>query len=444
MIEAPSLTELSLTVDVNFRTSFTGHTPLIVAASSAQPDLVQRLIEAGAEPDTEDYRHRTALYYATKAQNVKCMEHLLKHKADPNDESLHLAAANAKYPLIKLLLGHGASVNYPGNVSCEGRTALGELCYKAHPDKDPAGVKGSLKVFHETSCDYRHLTRNKSLVMQALDNDSPLSMTRALLNTFLTLRSKLNSDFNIFRPRSGKHYSLTMYVRHYKCIQDHRSRSYLSEYACCSLVSCPGPALEKLLHSFGCEDRFWDENAGANQPPGACGLPSHIIEKQHEAARLRVKEAAQACDRAERAAQRAARKAEQDADAADERRRENDRLALKEEERRADAREERRRISAIEDEHNSRRALERRTFEEQQERQRIAAQGEEDRVRRRDTQRIKTLEKEAKIQLGMDREKQRTIDKAAGLMREAQIVGASGQGVGRILGEIEDGAKRLM
>ena len=405
---------------------------------------MQRLLEAGAEPDAEDYRHRTALYHATAAEDVKCMKHLLKCDADPNDESLHLAAANANHSLIKLLLGHGASVNYPGTVSCEGRTPLGELCQKARPDKDPAGVKSSLKVFYESSPDYKLLTRNKSIVMQALDNDSPLLMARALLNAFPNLRSNLNAEFNIFKTKGGKHYSLTMYVRHYKCIQDPRYRSYLSEYSCCSLVSCPGPTLENFLRSFGCEDRYWDEIAGANQPAGACGLPSHIIEKQHEAARIREKEATQARERAERAAIRASRQAELDADAAAERRREEDRLALKEEERQADAREERRRISAIQDEHNSRRALERRTFEEQQDRQRIAARDEEDRIRRRDTQRIKTLEREAKIEVDVNKERRRTIDKVAGVMREAQIMGASESGVGRILGEIENGTKRLM
>lgn len=217
------------------------------------------------------------------------MKHLLKFQADPNDESLHVAASKASASMIKLLLDNGASEEYPGIVSCDSRTPLGELCRNATPDVDSARVKASLRAFEQVRPNYAILTRSKSLVLQALDNASPLSMTRMVLNAYPFLRQNLNAEFNIFTLKSGKCYSLTMYVRHYKCIESMRNRSVLSERSCCSLKACPSPPLEELLRSFGCQDRYWDDKAGANQPVGACGFPPHIIEAQKEAAKERKK-----------------------------------------------------------------------------------------------------------------------------------------------------------
>lgn len=99
-----------------------------MAARSQQPDVVLQLLEADAQPDTQDDRDATALQYATMARSLFAMRHLISYKAEIDDESLHIAARQLDIPAIKLLLENGASTILPGTVHCGGRVPLGELC----------------------------------------------------------------------------------------------------------------------------------------------------------------------------------------------------------------------------------------------------------------------------------------------------------------------------
>lgn len=219
------------------------------------------------------------------------MKHLLEFAAKPDDESLHVAARLTKASLVKLLLDHGASVNSPGIYTCDYRTPPGELCRRSNPLKDPAQLKDTLNLFAEAQPDFAKLSNNKFLVFLALDNDLPFAMTTALLKTIRFLRDNLNADFNIFREQGGACYSLTTYVRHFKC---GNPSSLDSKRRCCNLDTCPAPALEKLLREFGCRNRFWVDTAGANQPPGVCGPPAHIVEEQKRVERERKMQEQQA------------------------------------------------------------------------------------------------------------------------------------------------------
>lgn len=121
-------------------------------------------------------------------------------------------------------------------------------------------------------------------------------------------------------------------------------------------------------------------------------------------------------------------------------------MALKETDRRADAEEDERQLAAIRKANHVRKEQKRIEFEEEQDRRRSAAREEESRVKKRDTQRIKTLKEEARIESGVYRERKRLVDSVSGVMREAQIARVGKQGVGRILGEsgVDDGPSRLM
>lgn len=432
-----------------------------MAAISSQPDIVLRLLKARANANVEDKSGATPLQYATRAGSLESMKHLLEFGANSDDESLHIAARQTQASLVKLLLDHGAPVDSPGIRTCDYRTPLGELCRSTSPDRDPAQLKDTLTVFAEAQPDLTKLTNGKSLVFLALDNDSPFAMTTALLKKFRFLREGLNADFHIYRAQGGFCYSLSMYVRHFKC----RNPSSLdSERRCCNLDTCPAPALERLLREFGCCDRFWVETAGANQPPGVCGPPAHIIEKQKQA-RLRAEELARQeaiqddLDRAEEAERRRERKrlavieekrkaeAEEDrrrlavleqrrqADANDERRR----LDLQEAQRQADARNERRKLAAVQEEQNAERERKRREFSEQQDRTSRARVDEERHIKRKNDIEAAAMERKAKIEAGILRDRKRTIDSVSGLMQQAQISGIGSQATGRILGEIGEG-----
>lgn len=421
---------------------------------SSQPDIVLLLLEAHAKANVEDKSNRTPLQYATRVGSLESMTHLLNFKANPDDESLHVAARLTKSSLAKLLLDHDASVDYLGIHTCDFRTPLGELCLRTNPTKDPAQLKDTLDLLAKAQPDLTRLTNNKSLLFLALDNDSPFAMTTALLITFRYLRENLNADFNIFREQGGFCYSLTMYVRHFKC----RNPSSIDrEFRCCNLDTCPAPALEKLLREFNCRDRFWVETAGANQPPGVCDPPAHILEAQERAERERKEQEKQRRLRAEERARQAAIQADLDRAAEAERRRERERLAVLEERRQADANEERRRLELLEEsrqaeardeerrraavrrEQNAERERKRREFEEQEDRARRARAEEERHIKRKNRIDAEAMERKAKITTGVLREKRMMVDSVNQVVQQAQISGFGGPAVGRILGEVDDG-----
>lgn len=377
------------------------------------------------------------------------MEHLLNFAANSDDESLHLAARGTKALMVKLLLDRRASIDGLGNTTCEYRTPLGELCRSASPARDPAQFKETLKVFAQAQPNLTKLTNNKSLVILALDNDSPLAMTTQLLKTFRFLQENINADFNIYRAQGGSYYSLTMYVRHFKCRSLFRERSIDKERRCCNLDICPAPDLEKLLREFGCNDRFWVEAAGANQPPGVCGPPRHIAEaqeRQEKQRSLRAEERAQQeavqanLDRAAKAEQR--RERQRLATLEDKRqaeaREDSRRLDMMEATRQADAREERRRLRALETEHDAEVERKRRDFAEQQHKVRLARADEERHIKRKNDIDTAAMERQAKITTGVIREKRNLVDSVNEMRQQAQI-----SGVGSILGEIGEGGRLL-
>ena len=382
--------------------------------------------------------------------SLECMRHLLRFKANPDDESLHIAARLTKVSMVKLLLEHGAAIDWLGIHKCDYRTPLGELCRNTSPARDLAQLKDTLSVFAKAQPDLTKLTNGKSIVLLALDNDSPFAMTTALLKAFPFLRENLNADFNIYREQGGVCYSLTMYVRHFKCRATIGHRSLDSKHRCCRLDDCPAPVLEKLLREFKCHDRFWVETAGANQPSSLCGPPAHILEamkKQEDQRRLRAEERARQeeiqadLDRAAEAERRRERnrlavlEEQRKADAKEDRRR-SDMLEAKRE---ADAREERRRLTAVQNEQNAEREKKRREFSEQQDRTRSARIEEERHIKRKNDLEAAAIERKAKIATGVLRERKKVVDSMSSMMQQAQFSGAGGQVAGRILGEVEGG-----
>lgn len=328
------------------------------------------------------------------------------------------------------------------------------LCRNTSPARDPVQLKDTLNVFAKAQPDLTRLTNGKSLVLLALDNDSPFAMTTALLKAFPFLRENLNADFNIYREQGGLCYSLTMYVRHFKCRNPMGPRSLNSEHRCCNLDTCPAPALEKLLREFKCRDRFWAETAGANQPPGICGPPSHILEaqeKEENQRRLRAEERARqeeiqaGLDRAAEAERRRERQRlavledQRQADANEDRRR----LEMLEARREADARDERRRLAAVQAEQIAEREKKRREFSEQQDRTRSARVEEERHIKRKNDLEAAAMERKAKITTGVLRQKRKVVDSVNELVQQAQLSGAGGLTAGRILGEIGEGGRYL-
>ena len=459
---------VSIIADPNFRTSRSYNSPLIIGASPPQPQpaLILLLLEAGAQAATEDRLRRTPLYYAASVGCLESMRHLLDYNAELEDESLHIAARFTHAAAVNLLLDHGASVDYPGVIFCEGRTPMGEICRRTDPDEGPAQLKETLRQLVKRKPDPQKLASGKSLVFLALDNNKAATMVQILLAVWPYLRDHLNSEFNIYRREGGFCYSPTMYVRHFKCLRSRNLRDLDNEHRCCQLDDCEAPALEKLLRDYGCQNRFWNDRGGAKQPHGSCGEPPHIVEAQREAERLLRKQKEEARLEAEKQARRDAEQAALDAEAvakqqridaeaAAERQRERRRLAVIEQQREADAREDQRqlrvaeekskaearaelrRLEAIKEEARAQRDSKQRVFDEEQARTRSMADEEARRKKRQNDQTLAALRQQTQLQKDVIKDKQKLLDGAIDLVRQTQIAGYGQQTAGRILGEIE-------
>ena len=121
--------------DVNAVEQFHGETALMWAAGENHPDVVEHLINAGAEIDAVSYQFEwkdlkqtgvasylprgglTALLHAARQNSVEAARVLVDHDADPNAKNavgisaMRIALANAHWDIAKLLLDAGADPN---------------------------------------------------------------------------------------------------------------------------------------------------------------------------------------------------------------------------------------------------------------------------------------------------------------------------------------------
>lgn len=99
-----------------------GRTLLHVAIAQGRPDLVQLLLEFGADVEARGGDGRTALEAAAEAGEALIVELLLARGARrERGEALHLGAGGGHLEVLKLLLVKGASVDALNN---DGSTAL--------------------------------------------------------------------------------------------------------------------------------------------------------------------------------------------------------------------------------------------------------------------------------------------------------------------------------
>jgi len=94
-----------------------GYTALDLAVIHNSPEIVEILLENGANPNIKDKNGYTPLHRAIIRYSDKIVYLLLKYKADPNIKDkhgytpLHRAVIEQAPKLVKLLLEHGADPN---------------------------------------------------------------------------------------------------------------------------------------------------------------------------------------------------------------------------------------------------------------------------------------------------------------------------------------------
>lgn len=125
MTEIRSL--LSEGVDVNVVDKSTDCTALGEAVSRGNLELVQTLINAGADPNIKNNSGQTALMRLNEESSAEIVHALLdagakvNHKDEDRDTALHVAAALEKTEILQALLDAGAKVNARNK---DGKTAL--------------------------------------------------------------------------------------------------------------------------------------------------------------------------------------------------------------------------------------------------------------------------------------------------------------------------------
>ncbi|KAF8796616.1 Histone-lysine N-methyltransferase EHMT1 like protein [Argiope bruennichi] len=108
-----------------------GWTPLVWACEHNYGDLVQWLLENGADPNVRDNEQNTALHWAACSGNSEILEMLLENGCNLSfvnqrgDSALHIAARKDNWACVKLLLARNASLDC---INKDGETPITK-CY---------------------------------------------------------------------------------------------------------------------------------------------------------------------------------------------------------------------------------------------------------------------------------------------------------------------------
>lgn len=244
-----------------------GMTALSAAAREGRSDIVQVLLERGADPSARDSRGRSALFYASSTSAISSVR-ILAAKALKNDCSLHEASRCLRLDAAEILIHQGHGANFPSRLH-GGRTPLGELCLHAEAttgEQQRSRVRRLIKLLLENGADPLFRARNeKSVIILALDNaHSSFEVAEALLET--DIWESVNDERHMYEL-CGLTYSPLSYVEHILAPNGTPARSDLVE----------------LLLDKGCKARFYSSTAV--QPPGAIGIPAPIarlVDRQKE------------------------------------------------------------------------------------------------------------------------------------------------------------------
>merc|ERR1719189_355735 len=122
------LIEKSGEQEVLEETNKAGLSALLLAVHTHQPEVVEMLLDRGANPDSRDHDGESVVHAAVRAESAQMLQILLKAGADPNLPShlgkfpLHLAVEQNLLSLVRLMVDQGVDVE--AREQAAGRTAL--------------------------------------------------------------------------------------------------------------------------------------------------------------------------------------------------------------------------------------------------------------------------------------------------------------------------------
>ncbi|KAL4785040.1 hypothetical protein BJX76DRAFT_195837 [Aspergillus varians] len=238
--------------NVNYQASVSQSTPLQLAILNSRSKSVASLLQYHADPSLES-NGISPLSLAASIGDSDIVRQLVNAGAAPGDGSLHEAARMVNISVLQVLLIEAKQRDYPCS-RFQGRTALAELCLSAG-NKPVSQIKAAISLLKNNG-NFRRKSRGKSVLHFALDHPNAIVIAQAVLDVFMS--EYVNDDFNVF--------------------EDGRFRYSPLAYVSKGLNKAPPPqraGLVDLLLDLSCRDRFWA--AEGDQPPDMVGAPDDIM-----------------------------------------------------------------------------------------------------------------------------------------------------------------------
>ncbi|TLD31104.1 hypothetical protein PspLS_02470 [Pyricularia sp. CBS 133598] len=271
--------------DVSFVTEKSKVTPLIVAAKTNRPELVDEFLRLGARATVQDSLGRSALFYAARMGSHESVVLLLDKKLPINDGSLHEASRNFHVDVMHKLIEAGHDPDYRSNKH-SGHTALTIMASRGIIPADPERAEAAVDILKRFNANSLLKVHGRTAVFMALDNivDSagPEAITTLLLDRLLW--KTLNDEKNVYTDQQGYSFSPTMYLK------KGLSRAHESQQ----------DVLLSLLRGQGAIDRFYASIDAEQQPVDAVGMPDEIREQEKERRARRLRQQREDDDHARR------------------------------------------------------------------------------------------------------------------------------------------------
>jgi ankyrin repeat protein len=179
-----------------------GSMPLHVAAKNRQEEVAKLLISCGADVNAQDETGKTPIIYATENADLKITRLLLTNKANVKDnpELLNIAVKKDCREIVEVLLEHGADVNTSDEY---GRTALhftalgeDEDFFGFVPNTDPViNVKAEIaKLLLSSGANVNAQTKNGLTMLHAATEKGYVKVVEALLEHNADFKSSIKTD----------------------------------------------------------------------------------------------------------------------------------------------------------------------------------------------------------------------------------------------------------
>jgi len=178
-----------------------GYMPLHVAAKNKQEEVAKLLISYGADVNAKDEIGKTPIFYATQNADLKITRLLLTNKANVKDdpELLNIAVKKECREIVEVLLEHGADVNTSDGC---GRTALyftaldeGGRFFGFHHKFPDINVKGEIaKLLLSRGANVKAQTQNVTTTLHAATQKVYVKVVEALLEHNADVNCTVKTD----------------------------------------------------------------------------------------------------------------------------------------------------------------------------------------------------------------------------------------------------------